>query len=84
MDRDRLAFGDDIVELDEKRRHNPCRRREHRDPIFIFIASTNATSSLPATLSPTSTGNTADASLRDDLKFWHANRLFVVVAGCLR
>jgi hypothetical protein len=62
MDRDRLAFGDDIVELDEKRPDNPCRRREHRDP--IFIASTNATSSLPATLSPTSTGNTAERPSR--------------------
>jgi hypothetical protein len=49
MVRDRLAFGDGIVELDEKRPDNPCRRREHRDP--IFIASTNATSSLPAIIS---------------------------------
>jgi hypothetical protein len=56
MDRDRLAFGDDIVELDEKRRDSPCRRRE--TGTRASSASTNATSLPPATLSPTSTGNT--------------------------
>jgi hypothetical protein len=71
-DRDRLTFGDDIIELDEKRLDRTRRRRGHRYlhlhgfDHHNFIAIRNGSSNLH--------GSCADASrdLRDDLNFWHA------------
>ncbi|KJC52152.1 hypothetical protein UP06_03735 [Bradyrhizobium sp. LTSP857] len=71
-DRDRLSFGNDIVELDEQRCDRAGCRRGHRYlhlhgfDHHNFIAIRNGSSNLH--------GSCADASrdFRDDLNFWHA------------
>jgi hypothetical protein len=71
-DRDRLSFGDDIVELDEQRFDRAARGRGHRYlhlhgfDDYNVIAIRNGSSNLH--------GSCADATrdLRDDLNFWHA------------
>jgi hypothetical protein len=71
-DRDRLSFGNDIVELDEKRCDRAARGRGHgylhlhRFDDYNFIAIRNGSSNLH--------GRCADASrnFSDDLYFWHA------------
>ncbi|MET4272095.1 hypothetical protein ABIB68_000541 [Bradyrhizobium sp. F1.2.2] len=71
-DRDRLSFGNDVVELHKKRCDLAAHRRKHRDlhlhrfDHHNLIAIRNGSSNLH--------GSCADASgdLGDDLNFWHA------------
>ncbi|MCS3725425.1 hypothetical protein FHR88_000450 [Bradyrhizobium betae] len=70
--RDRLSFGNDVVELDEKRCDRAARGRRHRDlhlhrfDDYNFIAIRNSSSNLHESCAD------ATRDLRDDLNFWHA------------
>lgn len=83
-DRYGLAFGDDIVEFHEKRFDRAGRRRGHRYLHLHRFDNCNVIAIRDASSNLHGNRTHASCNLGDDLNIWHANRLFVVVAKCLR
>ena len=83
-DRDDLAFGDDIVDRDQDGFQCSCRGRSDRNFHLHRFDEGDVLAVADFSAKLERKGADAPGNFCNDLDIWHANRLFVVAAQCLR